>query len=253
MRMRQPASAGHFTADALSSMARLETAAASGRNMTTTAGELSAISYRADARNERLHALSVRRTGGIDAGVGLLERVGAHRCDEGLGQCGELGVPSLSILAHELGPDDASNDERSWSASMTSLISSPIFSKASSPSRSTSGGRTRISARGRCSGKGLRPVGFRRLWARTSSPASAAARAASSSARWRSSSTIVRTSSVNQKPITRNVFRRRAGVQQAGAHRCARAADEAPSHRVARTARDVAAFGGCSSSASSLG
>ena len=58
--------------------------------------------------------------------------------------------------------------------SMTSLTSSPMRSKASSPSRSTSSGIISISTRGRFSGRGLRPVAFRRVWAAISSVASGA-------------------------------------------------------------------------------
>jgi Diguanylate cyclase, GGDEF domain len=53
--------------------------------------------------------------------------------------------------------------------STVSATSSPIFSKAASPSCCTSGGKTSISTRGSFSGNGLRPVGFCRVCACTCS------------------------------------------------------------------------------------
>lgn len=52
--------------------------------------------------------------------------------------------------------------------STVSTTSSPMRSKASSPAFWTSSGRISTSTRGSVSGKGLRPVGFARAWARTS-------------------------------------------------------------------------------------
>ena len=53
--------------------------------------------------------------------------------------------------------------------STVSATSSPIFSKAASPSCCTSGGKTSISTRGSFSGNGLRPVGLCRVCSRTCS------------------------------------------------------------------------------------